>query len=150
LDLEAAQRFFLRSFQEGKFGQWTLDDLLGDEVCEGDELLVDGAAVQTVSEDGLQTPDPIVSTNPPPIPSSENLTARVSNRVKSFLDDQARQQARRSEGIAESATQEKKQELAKVKAERQAKWDAKAVRKRDAGALTSRSGSRSSAQARRR
>lgn len=140
----------MRSFQEGKFGQWTLDDLLGEEVLEGDELLVNGSAAQTASDDGRQTPDPIVSISPPLIPSGENLTARVSNRVKSFLDDQARQQARRSEGIAESATQEKKQELAKVKAERQAKWDAKVVRKRDAGALTSRSGSRSSAQARRR
>lgn len=150
LDLEAAQRFFLRSFQEGKFGRWTLDDLLGDEVFE------DEVPAERASEDGRPVPPEAPSSPRPAIPSGDALVAaRVSDRVKSFLDDQARQQARRAEGIAESATQEKKQELARAKAERQARWDAKVVRRREAppplgGALTSRSGSRSSAQARRR
>lgn len=136
LDLDAAQRFFLRSFQEGKFGPWTLDDLLD----EGPDAVVEDAPVP------VDPPVPVLT----PASSNETLHALVSSRVKSFLDSQAREQARRAEGIAESATQEKKQERAKVTAERQAKWEAKVQRQDRAGALTSRSGSRSSVQARRR
>lgn len=131
LDLEAAQRFFLRSFQEGKFGAWTLDNLLGEEQITDDE--------QTIP----------TSISPPP---ASEITGLVSARVRSFLDDQSREQARRAEGIAESATQEKKQERAKTTAERVAKWDAKVARRAAAGAGGPGTGrlTRSTPQARRR
>lgn len=129
LDLEAAQRFFLRSFQEGKFGAWTLDNLLAEE---------------QIPEEGEGIPKIIK-----PAPAVE-ITGLVSARVRNFLDEQAREQARRSEGIAESATQEKKQERAKTTAERTAKWEAKLARRAAAGGPGKGRLTRSTPQARRR
>jgi hypothetical protein len=128
-DLEAAQRFFLRAFQEGKFGAWTLDNLLAEE-----QIPEEGETIPTIIK---------------PPPASE-ITGLVSARVRNFLDEQSREQARRSEGIAESATQEKKQERAKTTAERTAKWEAKLARRAAAGGPGKGRLTRSTPQARRR
>ena len=134
LDLEAAQRFFLRSFQEGKFGAWTLDNLLAEDEEE-----------EEVPHDGQTPPTPI---RPPP---ASEITSLVSARVRTFLDEQSREQARRAEGIAESATQVKKQERARTTAERAAKWEAKLARRAAGGGGTGKGRlTRSTPEARRR
>lgn len=141
--METAQRFFLRAFQEGKFGQWTLDDLLARPG------MVDSSVGST---DVTSIPDE--TPNEPLLPhiatSAAEIDTLVSARVKSFLAEQAREQARRDEGISESATQEKKRELAKLKAERQAKWEAKVVRRKELGDGLGGRTSRSTTRARRK
>lgn len=71
----------LKSFQEGKLGKWTLDELLKAPVNENQ---TDGDVKKEVN-------------------------AAVEDSVAAYLAEQERAKARRAEGIAESRTQEKKQ-----------------------------------------
>lgn len=148
LDLETAQRFFLRAFQEGKFGQWTLDDLLERPgMVVNDRDSTDNAAISDEIPGDVQHPHMIT---PATVTPAADIDTLVSSRVKFFLAEQAREQARRDEGISESATQEKKKELAKLKAERQAKWEAKVARRKELGDGLGGRTSRSTTRARRK
>ncbi|KAJ9124204.1 hypothetical protein QFC22_001002 [Naganishia vaughanmartiniae] len=148
LDLETAQRFFLRAFQEGKFGQWTLDDLLERPVTvDSSHGLADATSISSETLDDIQPPQIVIPTTVTPAADIDTL---VSARVKTFLAEQAREQARRDEGISESATQEKKKELAKLKAERQVKWEAKVARRKELGDGLGGRTSRSTTRARRK
>ncbi|KAJ9106165.1 hypothetical protein QFC21_001308 [Naganishia friedmannii] len=148
LDLETAQRFFLRAFQEGKFGQWTLDDLLERPGMVISNLeSADTISISSEAENDVQPPQ---LPTPATITAAADIDALVSARVKTFLAEQAREQARRDEGISESSTQEKKKELAKLKAERQAKWEAKVARRKELGDGLGGRTSRSTTRARRK
>ncbi|KAJ9091201.1 hypothetical protein QFC19_009197 [Naganishia cerealis] len=149
LDLESAQRFLLRAFQEGKFGQWTLDDLLerpGMVDSNNDSAEIIATSDQTTND--VMSED-IARATPEIVVPAAGIDTLVSARVKSFLADQARDQARRDEGISESATQEKKKELARLKAERQVKWEAKVARRKELGGGSTGRTSRSTVRSRR-
>lgn len=107
-DVDAAQRYLLKSFGEGKLGRWTLDDLVSDpalNAIEGEEpVLTDQLAVQ---EEEL------------------SLTARVDRTVSTYLAAESDRRARRAEGIPESLSQEKKKARKEAVEERKRKWEVK-------------------------
>jgi hypothetical protein len=98
-DVDAAQRYLLKSFGEGKLGRWTLDDLLRyrqtAEEAEGEQVDINSAVDRTVSL---------------------------------FLQEQADQRMLRLDGVPESLSQEKKKARRAAVEERKKKWEAKMVR----------------------
>lgn len=97
-DLDAAQRYLLKSFGEGKLGRWTLDDLEAGWMAEGE------------GEGGL----PLLEANVLP---ARTLDERVAQTVKRFMEIQQTEKDRRAEGIPENKTQAKKMQK-KVDAEK--------------------------------
>jgi hypothetical protein len=97
--------FLLRSFREGKFGQWTLDDLIASP-AEVDPTL---------------NQHPMHLIHSPTIVteiSTSDLDSGVSTTVQSFLARQEHERHQRAEGVPTSVTQEKKQLKATKTAER--------------------------------
>ncbi len=99
-DLEAAQRYLLRAFIEGKFGKWTLDDLEGDI-----DVKAEGRSNDAVMDGTDRSED-------------SELDIRVGRTVQRFLERQQEEEARREEGLPENATQEKKVKKAEAAAKR--------------------------------
>lgn len=115
-DVDAAQRYLLKSFGEGKLGRWTLDDLISDPVAAGrtrsileNEGVVEGEDSESPAE-----------------PERElGLTAAVDRTVSTYLREEEERRNRRADGIPESLSQEKKKAKKSAVEERKKKWEAK-------------------------
>ena len=109
-DVDAAQRYLLKSFGEGKLGRWTLDDLMRDPAAlmdAGDPNALTVTAVANESAEEL------------------SITSAVDRSVSTYLKEQADRRALKAEGIPESLAQEKKKARKNAVEERKKKWEAK-------------------------
>jgi len=108
-DIDAAQRYLLKSFGEGKLGRWTLDDLISDPArrISGVEETADDTALQSDPAEAL------------------SLTASVDRTVSAHLREEEERRSRRADGVPESLSQEKKKARKSAVEERRKKWEAK-------------------------
>lgn len=115
-DVDAAQRYLLKSFGEGKLGRWTLDDLISNPAAAG--------RTRSISEnEGVVEGEDSKS---PAVPEQElGLTAAVDRTVSTYLREEEERRTRRADGIPESLSQEKKKARKSAVEERKKKWEAK-------------------------
>jgi hypothetical protein len=115
-DVDAAQRYLLKSFGEGKLGRWTLDDLISDPVAAGRTRSI-------LENEGVVEGEDSES---PAVPEQElGLTAAVDRTVSTYLREEEERRTRRADGIPESLSQEKKKARKSAVEERKKKWEAK-------------------------
>jgi hypothetical protein len=115
-DVDAAQRYLLKSFGEGKLGRWTLDDLISDPVAAGRTRSI-------LENEGVVGGEDSES---PAVPEQElGLTAAVDRTVSAYLREEEERRTRRADGIPESLSQEKKKARKSAVEERKKKWEAK-------------------------
>lgn len=109
-DVDAAQRYLLKSFGEGKLGRWTLDDLMRDP-----------AAFMDAGDSNALTVAPVANESAEEL----SITSAVDRSVSTYLKEQADRRALKAEGIPESLAQEKKKARKSAVEERKKKWEAK-------------------------
>jgi len=109
-DVDAAQRYLLKSFGEGKLGRWTLDDLMRDPAAMIDAGEADASTAIPGVQEGAQ---------------ELGITSAVDRSVSAYLKEQADRRALKAEGVPESLAQEKKKARKSAVEERKKKWEAK-------------------------
>jgi hypothetical protein len=113
--LDVARTWFVRRFREGRFGEWTLDELAGRQEVEVQTAVKgEGSGSRLV----YSHPSTEVDGFNPQTLSPTDFDSQVSTTVANFLSEQRRALALRAEGVPSSVTQEKKQAKARQAAER--------------------------------
>lgn len=115
-DVDAAQRYLLKSFGEGKLGRWTLDDLISNPAAAGRTRSISENEGVVEGEDSESAAEP---------EQELGLTAAVDRTVSVYLREEEERRTRRADGIPESLSQEKKKARKSAVEERKKKWEAK-------------------------